>query len=451
VSDHLSQPIIEGYRQRTLPTPDLLLVDDHIAACETCRLALHQLEQAEEIEESLLASLGTEAQQPLRHLAFEELDAYVSERLDDVEREIIANHLHICAQCHDEAQDLRSFKSSLEAQIPSPAGKPIASASASPNLVERLKAWLRVLFYQPAFQIAVALVIVATAIFFLILPARREAADLRARLTRLEQENLELQKQSATLADLQMQLETLRQENEALQIAQPITELPASALALKDAGGTVTIDADGTLQGFASLSSANQQLIKNALQSGRIMMPATISEVATKAGVLMSSASPGVSFALQSPVGTFVQSSRPVFRWRGLTGATSYVVTVYDAGFRVVVKSDDLTKTEWIPASELERGITYRWQVTANVNGKQMKSPVPPAPEARFKVIESAKADEVQRLRQILANSHLATGVLYAQAGLLDDAERELQELLRANPQSAVVKRLLQSVRTHRR
>jgi hypothetical protein len=213
----------------------------------------------------------------------------------------------------------------------------------------------------------------------------------------------------------------------------------------------VTLDEEGKLQGLAALSTANQQLVKSALRSGQVVIPATVSEVTAKAGVLMSGSSPGVSFALQSPVVTFVQSSRPTFRWRQLQGATSYVVTVYDAAFRVVAKSEELSKTEWTPPNELERGVTFRWQVTANASGKQVKSPVPPAPEARFKVLESSKADDLQRTRQTLANSHLALGVLYAQAGLLDDAERELQMLLRANPQAKAAKMLLQSVKARRR
>jgi hypothetical protein len=38
-------------------------------------------------------------------------------------------------------------------------------------------------------------------------------------------------------------------------------------------------------------------------------------------------------------------------------------------------------------------------------------------------------------------------GVLYAQAGLLDDAEREFSALLRANPKSEVARKLLSNVR----
>jgi tetratricopeptide (TPR) repeat protein len=440
--------MIEGYGKRALSAAELMSVDRHIAACEACRAGLRQASQADESAASLFAGLHREAQQPLAHLSYEELDAYVNQALDEAQREIVASHLHICSSCEEEAKDLLAFQVSLEAESDLPA---MAAPASSPGLFERLKSFLQVPAYRMAFQTAALCLFAAIAILFLSLPLKRQAEELQAQLHQLQQENAELRKRSDGLAELQAQLETLRQENEALLSSQPADELPDNLLVLKDAGGTISLDAEGKLQGLAGLSSASQQLIKNALRSGRVMLPTTISEVTAKAGVLMSSASAGVSFALQSPVGSFVQSSRPVFRWREMKGATSYVVTVYDAAFRVIARSEEVERTEWTPARELERGITLRWQVTANLNGRQLKSPVPPAPEARFKVIELAKAEELQRTRQRFADAHLALGILYAEAGLLDDAERELQILLRANPQADAVRRLLQSVKARRR
>jgi anti-sigma factor RsiW len=448
VSDHLSQAILEGYHKRALSAAELISVDRHIAVCEACCAGLRQSEQTDESAASLFAGLHSAAQEPLMHLSYEELDAYVNQALDEAQREIVASHLHICSSCEEEAQDLLAFQVSLKAQKDVPA---MAAPASAPGLFERLKSFLQVPAYRMAFQAATVCLFAAIAILFLSLPLKRRAEDLQAQLHQLQQENAELRKRSDEFAELQAQLETFRQENEALLASQPVNELPNKLLVLKDAGGTISLDEEGKLQGLTALSSANQKLIKNALRSGRVMLPTTISEVTAKAGVLMSSSSAGVSFALQSPVGSFVQSSRPLFRWREVKGATSYVVTVYDAAFRVVAKSEEIERTEWTPAQELERGVTLRWQVTANLNGRQLKSPVPPAPEARFKVIELAKAEELQRARQRFADAHLALGILYAEAGLLDDAERELQILLRANPQADIVQRLLQSVKARRR
>ncbi len=56
---------------------------------------------------------------------------------------------------------------------------------------------------------------------------------------------------------------------------------------------------------------------------------------------------------------------------------------------------------------------------------------MPPAPEAKFKVLEQSQANELERIKKTAANSPLTLGVLYAQAGLLNDAEREFETLLK--------------------
>jgi hypothetical protein len=99
----------------------------------------------------------------------------------------------------------------------------------------------------------------------------------------------------------------------------------------------------------------------------------------------------------------------------------------------------------------LQPGATYIWQVTAVKDGEQILSSSAPPREARFRVLSAAQAAELSRAAREHANSHLVLGTLYAQAGLLDDAERELRALLVTNPQSAVARKLLLQVRALRR
>jgi predicted Zn-dependent protease len=116
----------------------------------------------------------------------------------------------------------------------------------------------------------------------------------------------------------------------------------------------------------------------------------------------------------------------------------------------VVTTSPALTTTNWSPIVELARGRIYSWQVASLKDGKQQVSPAPPEPEARFKVLSKATVDELSNVEKS-GNSHLVRGAMYARAGLLDDAERELRALLAANPNSQIAKQLLQSVRAKRR
>ena len=125
----------------------------------------------------------------------------------------------------------------------------------------------------------------------------------------------------------------------------------------------------------------------------------------------------GYPFALLGPLGTLVISDRPSFRWRAFSGADSYVVTVSDQDFNEVVTSQPLTTTSLTPPRALERGRAYSWQVTARVGNQEITLPVRPAPEARFRVLEQAKATELMQAEKLVAGSHLTLGILYSQAG----------------------------------
>ncbi len=55
--------------------------------------------------------------------------------------------------------------------------------------------------------------------------------------------------------------------------------------------------------------------------------------------------------------------------------------------------------------------------------------------------------DEVTRMEKSGVKSHLARGVIYAQAGLLDEAGTEFEALVQDNPRSQLARRLLNSVK----
>jgi hypothetical protein len=151
------------------------------------------------------------------------------------------------------------------------------------------------------------------------------------------------------------------------------------------------------------------------------------------------------------PVGTVVKADRPEFHWRPLTGATSYAVAVFDSNFNKVASSQPQTGTEWSPASSLKRGELYSWQVTAIKDGKEIVSPAPPAPDAKFKILDASKSRELEQTKRTHARSHLVLGILYERAGLLDDAEREFSALYRVNPSSQIVRKLLRDAKALRK
>jgi len=156
-------------------------------------------------------------------------------------------------------------------------------------------------------------------------------------------------------------------------------------------------------------------------------------------------------FSVREPIGKVTLSDRPTFQWTELPGATAYVIEIYDENFNLVTASAPVTTVKWTVVQPLRRGATYSWQVKATKAGQEFRAPRPPARQAKFRVLDGDKADELARAQRGYGSSHLTMGLLYAEAGLLDQAEKEFRALQKANPQSAIAKKLLTQVQASRK
>jgi len=219
---------------------------------------------------------------------------------------------------------------------------------------------------------------------------------------------------------------------------------------LIDGGGRVTLDREGKLSGVDHLPPAYQGMVKEALANQRIKRSSALTGLNRPTGSLMGGDEQGNKFSLTEPVGKVMLADRPTFRWSGLTGATGYIVEVYDEKFNLVVTSAQITSNSWTVLEPLKRGRIYSWQAKAIKDSQEFKSPRPPAPQARFRILDQATANELERAQRAHASSHLTLALLYADAGLSDEAEHELRTLQKANPNSAIVRRLLASVEAMR-
>lgn len=207
------------------------------------------------------------------------------------------------------------------------------------------------------------------------------------------------------------------------------------------------IDSRGRFAGLEGLPDEWRRAVESALRAQRVERPTVVEALSRQKETLLGPSGSAHKVLIVGPAGTVVESDRPLFSWRALSGEASYVVAVFDSQYNRVAKSGPLTATEWTCPKTLQRGATYTWQVTALRDGEAIVSPSPPAPEARFMVLEQAVADELMRARQLRPASHLTLGVLYARAGLADEAEREFRALVESNPGSAAARNLLHSVR----
>ncbi|HEX8353150.1 MAG TPA: hypothetical protein VF611_09640 [Pyrinomonadaceae bacterium] len=225
---------------------------------------------------------------------------------------------------------------------------------------------------------------------------------------------------------------------------------PASQLVvLNDGGARITLDSGGRLDGLEGVPPDARMAVSRALRTRRVAPPSSLDGLAEgEGGTLMGVVGTAASFAPRSPVGKVARETRPAFSWSPLAGARSYTVSVVDSRYSPVAQSQTLKQTSWTPTAPLARGAVYSWQVTATLeDGTEVTSPSAPAPQARFRVLDADADDRLTRLEKAAPKSRLARGVAYAQAGLLDEAEAELTELLKENPRSLVARDLLRSLR----
>ena len=409
-------------------------MNDHLAGCMTCRELFEEPRRLEATYNFIRANLAESAVEAGPHLDYDQILSYTDERLSEQERSIVDIHLEVCRTCEAEVDDLQRTRAGSFSDDSTTRGRsgsfPVHSHSALRS------------GYGIPLQIALmfAIAAVASVITAYLLQGRlaRQEALLNEVRARGEELVRGLEESKGTVAELKRELERISE----LSSGDP----SAVRIALNDAQGSVTLNAKGSIAGLEFVEPGDERLIREALTTGRARTPALLTRLIGKPGTRMGP-TPNDSFALLSPVATIVLTNRPTLKWEALSGASGYIVTILDSRFNEVETSPQLSETEWKPSRPLRQGGIYPWQVRALKDGVEIRSPSTSQGEAKFKVLERSKALEVERMKQTYANSHLALGVMYAEAGLLEEANREFESLARANPESKLVKSLIRSVK----
>lgn len=422
---HLSHDEIQNYAKRSLSPAELLNVDEHLRSCDQCFSKLGDDLLATDIDQALFE---LEDKSPYEdHLTYEQMEAFVDGASDAADHEIVELHRDVCSDCEQQLEGLSQIRATLQ----------LESATSNDSIVSRpeLGFWAKISanpllrFGIPAFAAIVICAFAWTLWLF-----DRLNSGVTAVVDPIGNNGFENVNTNSGIAN--SEIATISDANSAS---------TAPMVSLTDGSGMIEIDADGNFKG--PIAPQFEARIKTALTTQNIEISTAARELRSKSGVLMGESPAGVPFALTSPVGKVLESARPEFRWKAFEGADSYVVSIYDDKFSKVAESPPLKKTNWTSIT-LKRGSVYHWQVTATKDGKEILSPVRPAPEARFRVIDSNAASEIETVKRKFGTSHLLLGIVYANAGLLDDAEREFQALSRRNPQSDAARRLLNKVRS---
>ncbi|MEO7969985.1 MAG: zf-HC2 domain-containing protein [bacterium] len=434
MSDHLTHEQIASYYERRLPPAELIALDNHVAACVECRSDL----SAGGFEQAKVTSLKQDIESATlsEHLDYDQLAGLADGTLEETEVELVESHLAGCAQCELLASDLRVFKDEIatglgERYLPSPSHG--MSAVRRQSFSDSLKAFFS--FKAPGYALgiaALALLVIGLSIW-------------------LMQRSKTVVSPTPQLAESSSPAPLVSPDGNVNIAPGPSPGASAPALiALNDGPRNIGVDERGEVTGLDDLPPGLRQTITTAIRTQHAASPSALSGLSGQPGKLRGEGD-DAAFTLLGPIKVVTLSDKPTLRWNKLNGATSYKAAIYDSGFILVTASPELTASEWTPPGALTRGEVYSWRVTAIKDGQEIKSPVPPAPEAKFKVLDRTRADELRRARRLYSGSHLTLGVLYAQAGLLAEAEREFLELAKANPQSTIAQNLLRDVRAARR
>jgi len=430
--DHLSAEQIARYRGRGTPPEELLQVDDHISQCAECR---ERLASASDIRSALqradyrrrlgfardmssvhgeVAPLGehgadlssaprSTALQP-EHIAYEQLEAFVDGTASLAERQVVRTHLEFCRTCADELRDLNTFKAELIASKGNYNRDAVGWRAAFATLVAP---WFT--------RSRVALALAMSALIVLVVALERK------------------------------------------RLASP-PSVPSAKTTKTSPTGPATAAAQSLIASSSSIALAidalppdEQRGVLEAISKGIIKPPDILAELRGRPETLLGESPQSARFEVLEPLAEVVSDVRPVFRWQPLAGATSYSVAIFDATLNPVQSSPPLRGTQWKPARPLKRGQVYQWQATAAmIDGQSITFPRPPSPGAKFRVLDQARAEEFEQFRKAHPEVHLVLGIVYAQAGLFEDAEGELRRIPQGGPEYELAQQLLRSLREKR-
>ena len=340
-------------------------------------------------------------------VAYEQVEAYVDGVLDDVDREIFETRLADDAGLRAMVDDLRALRTALPATAAVPAPvvpfepRTAKAAGGAPGRSTTPRRWL-----LPAGLVAAA----AVALFVWRAWTPAPPAPSQAQ----------------------------QQPPPSAPPAGPAS--PVLATALQDRGRTVGLTNDGTLAGFDGFGEALQARLAETLREGRLPASPRAADAVARTGELMSGEAGDVTapFVPVSPRATAVSSATPAFQWTALPGATGYRVRIVDDRLVTVAVSDVVTTVTWRPEAPLPTRRVLSWQVEATTSGGARTTPEPPLAEARFTVLTPTERSKVSEALATAGGSDLASAVVYAEAGLYDDADRALTRVQDANPASPV-------------
>src|SRR5262249_2705371 len=362
-----------------LPPAQWPLGSDPLAVCEVCRLQVEEVVDNEATYLTLKSGVFDEAEARSSvaegmHLTFERMAGFVDETIANGELQVVKEHLAWCEECETAVDDLRAFKEQVALELEregrlSPMGA--ATESRWHRLVAAMASFRP---KSPALVFGSALAILLLAVSWLGWQALR---------------GMKAKPEGAVTSPSPS-------GSPSVFHAPPLESSSVIIARFNDGEGQITLDEEGKLSGVDQLPAAYRRMIKKALTDQRIERSPLQAE-STQPGVRSrgEGGARSAKFSVIEPVGVVIQSDHPTFRWLQWNGATGYVVEVFEEWFNPLVTSPQITDHSWTAPQSLKRGAIYYWQVKAIKDGQEFKAPRSPAPQAKFRILDKATADEL--------------------------------------------------------
>jgi hypothetical protein len=405
-AQHLTSAQIREYFDRTLTGEALRAADAHVAECEECGAALL----------ALLPSASSWAREPedAVHISYEQLEAYTDGKLETDARQVVEVHIKSCTECTEQVKKFARLRDELTGLLRLHP-RTTAPQGSRPRLA------VSYYTFGPILSAAVTCLVFAA----FILPTSRLALNnIQKKYSSLNDKYRELQSQNSSL---QKQISN-----------RPAGSSEKSPQIIQDGSMSLIPQSDGL---HAIDPNPVPAEVTRAFITGNVTINSHVGELKAQQSESKGEASPINDLA---PGGAAVLTQQPTLHWTSSIKCASYDVTVFDAANNLVASTTGVTTTAWKVSPALQRGQNYMWAVTGDNTASAL--PMPPSNPARFRVLDDATAKEIVGYQQKYAGSSLTLGVLYANAGLIDDAERSLRAWKQQNPKSAVADKLLASL-----
>ena len=387
------------------------------------------------------------------HLEYEQLVALADHTIDAEGFQLVDLHLKVCARCREDMRSFFAFREDIASELTVSYGPAIDIKQKKASWSD----WWRGLSWPVRYAAVIAFVAVVVTSLAL---WKQRANSLQ--VGRNTPQTIEPNNRNQLTAPESRATNETRTTNPPVPRSDDVERrstppnvnsdkvVPKSAPlrpTLRDNEGIVAISETGAITGLDDVPGSTRRAVAVALRSQSLPKSEVLDQLTDRSSSLRGRGETE-SFSLISPASKVIVEDRPVFRWERFPRAENYRVYVTDSVGKVVVKSDSLEPivTHWTADTPLKRDEIYSWSVVALVDGKEIVSPNASASEVRFKVLSSSDNEQLAMVRK--SRSHLALAVFCAKVGLLQEAQVEFAELVRLNPNSALMRRLLSSLTT---